>query len=145
MNINSTAIKRKSVTPKQVVLTVSEHKIQQRIVKMLRIKNCITICSDVTIALMFMGRNQKARMGFISYIQSQGLTKGQSDLIVISKKEVIFVEIKKWGIGKTGNIIGKTKQTPDQVEFQKEIESRGFKYFLINSPQKEEELYSYVS
>ena len=144
MSINDTSIIYKSKTEPVKKVTVTEHQIQQRVVNCLRRLNCITICSDATIALMFMGRNQKARMAFIKYIQSQGLTKGQSDLIVITKKEVIFVEVKKWSIGKKGNVIGKTKQTDEQVNFQKEVQSRGFRYFLIDSPEAETELYTYV-
>jgi len=94
---------------------------------------------------MFFGKNQKARLSYISYAKGQGADSGVSDLVAITKKEAIFIEVKKWGIGKTGKVIGRTKQSPEQINFQKTVEERGFKYFLINDPEVETELYNYIN
>ena len=52
-----------------------------------------------------------------------GLLSGVSDLIVVMKGKVIFVEVK--------NDIG--RQSEKQVLFQKQVENLGFKYHLVRS------------
>lgn len=123
---------------------MNEHDLQKRIVQCLRIKGCTTVCTDMPLALMFYGKDQKKRISYINYINGQGFTKGQSDIIVIKNGKVIFVEVKKWSIGKNGKVIGKTKQSTDQIEFQRKIEEQGLTYILIDSPDKEQELYDLV-
>jgi len=52
-----------------------------------------------------------------------GLLSGVSDLIVVMKGKVIFVEVK--------NDIG--RQSEKQILFQKQVENLGFKYHLVRS------------
>jgi len=52
-----------------------------------------------------------------------GLLSGVSDLIVVLKGKVIFVEVKN----------DKGKQSPKQVLFQQQVENLGFKYHLVRN------------
>lgn len=52
-----------------------------------------------------------------------GLLSGVSDLIVVLKGKVIFVEVKN----------EKGKQSPKQILFQKQVENLGFKYYLVRN------------
>ena len=52
-----------------------------------------------------------------------GLLSGVSDLIVVMKNRVIFVEVK--------NEIG--KQSPKQKTFEKQVRKLGFEYFLVRN------------
>lgn len=122
-----------------------EHAIQERIVNYLRVKQCITICGDMPIAHMFLGKDIPKKVVFNNYIVKQGYTKGQSDLIAVNGGQVLFIEVKRWNIGKKGQAIGKTKQEPEQIEFENKIKANGLKYFLIDSPEKEQELYDLVN
>ena len=50
-----------------------------------------------------------------------GLLSGVSDLIVVLKGKVLFIEVK--------NATG--KQSPNQIKFQKQVENLGFNYYLV--------------
>ncbi len=50
-----------------------------------------------------------------------GLLSGVSDLIVVLKGKVLFVEVKN----------EKGKQSPKQILCQKQVEDLGFKYYLV--------------
>jgi len=52
-----------------------------------------------------------------------GLLSGVSDLIVVLKGKVIFVEVK--------NDVG--KQSEKQIKFQQQVENLGFKYYLVRN------------
>ncbi|MCP4159848.1 MAG: VRR-NUC domain-containing protein [Deltaproteobacteria bacterium] len=52
-----------------------------------------------------------------------GLLSGVSDLIVVLKGKVLFVEVKN----------EKGKQSPKQILFQKQVENLGFKYYLVRN------------
>ena len=52
-----------------------------------------------------------------------GLLSGVSDLIVVLKGRVIFVEVK--------NDVG--KQSEKQIKFQQQVENLGFKYYLVRN------------
>ena len=52
-----------------------------------------------------------------------GLLSGVSDLIVVLKGRVIFVEVK--------NEVG--KQSEKQIKFQQQVENLGFKYYLVRN------------
>lgn len=52
-----------------------------------------------------------------------GLLPGVSDLIIIHKGKVIFVEVK----------LPNNKQQPNQIEFQQRVTEQGFKYFVVHS------------
>ena len=73
---------------------MKEHDIQKQLVQYLRLKGWVTICSDMTIGSIFLGRNQKQRMAFFNYCKGQGLTKGQPDLIAIKGNQIFFIEVK---------------------------------------------------
>ena len=55
--------------------------------------------------------------------KSAVIEKGASDLIVIMKGRTIFVENKS----------KKGSQSPDQIEFQKKVESLGYQYHVCKS------------
>ena len=55
-----------------------------------------------------------------SNLKKQGVLAGVADLIVVKKNKVIFLELK----------VGKNKQSDYQLEFQKQVEDLGHKYFL---------------
>ena len=52
-----------------------------------------------------------------------GLLSGVSDLIVVLKGKVLFVEVKN----------EEGKQSPKQIRFQQQVENLGFKYFLVRN------------
>ncbi len=52
-----------------------------------------------------------------------GLLSGVSDLIVVLKGKVLFVEVKN----------EKGKQSPKQILLQKQVENLGFKYYLVRN------------
>ena len=129
-----------------------EHSFQEATVAGLRRLNCITVNTDVMFAMKFLGNNQTLRLRFWNYARRQGYTNGTSDVIVIMQNEVLFVEIKRpttYKISeKTGKRIIDKKggvQKEDQKIFQKAIEEMGHKYFLIDSDQKRQDLYTYIS
>lgn len=88
--------------------------------------------------------SNNVRLG--AFWHAMGKLKGFSDLIIFNTKakELYFVEMKSFKIGKKGNFIGKTKQSPEQIEFQKMVEAMGFKYFLIDDPTAEDKFFNYV-
>jgi hypothetical protein len=52
-----------------------------------------------------------------------GLLSGVSDLIVVLKNKVMFVEVKN----------EKGKQSPKQILFQQQVEKLGFEYHLVRN------------
>ena len=52
-----------------------------------------------------------------------GLLSGVSDLVVVLKGRIIFIEVK--------NAVG--KQSPNQKRFQKQVENLGFPYHLVRT------------
>ena len=50
-----------------------------------------------------------------------GLLSGVSDIIVVLKGEVLFIEVKNH----------KGKQSANQIKFQKQVENLGFNYYLL--------------
>lgn len=56
-------------------------------------------------------------------LKATGVVAGVSDLIIVRKNEIIFVEVKT----EAG------KQSKEQKDFQKNIEKLGFKYLLVRS------------
>lgn len=59
-------------------------------------------------------------------LKSEGVLAGVSDLIVISEKKVLFIEMKT----DTG------RQNKNQKEFQQKVEKLGFSYFLCRSVEE---------
>ncbi len=106
---------------------MKEHEIQKQIVEYFRFKSYVTVCTDVMAALGYLQGNK--RFAFIKHYKDIGYTKGQSDIIVIKKNKVIFIEVKS----KLG------RQSDEQKQFQMLIEKAGIEYLLarsINDVQK---------
>lgn len=101
----------------------SEHDLQKQVVTIFRLKKFLTIDTDVMDALKFLGNNQTKRLAYIQEHNNRGYTKGQSDLIIVGKKKIAFVELKT----STG------RQSPEQKVFQKEIIKLGFDYYIIRN------------
>ena len=59
-----------------------------------------------------------------------GLLSGVSDLIVVLKGKVIFVEVKN----------DKGKQSEKQILFQKQVENLGFEYHLVRNLKSFQEI-----
>ena len=74
--------------------------------------------------IIFSVPNERAG-GFIAMkdLLLTGLLSGVSDLIVVLKGKVIFVEVK--------NDVG--KQSEKQIKFQQQVENLGFKYYLVRN------------
>lgn len=73
-------------------------------------------------------KTANVRQGAI--LKREGLLAGVSDLIIVIKNKVFFVELK--------TLTGKGRQSESQKAFQKEIESRGHTYLLWDSWEKVE-------
>jgi hypothetical protein len=56
-------------------------------------------------------------------LKATGVVAGVSDMIIISPKKIIFIEVKT----ETG------KQSPDQKDFEQKVKSMGYDYFLVRS------------
>lgn len=65
------------------------------------------------------GKNAKEQM----YKKMIGLKSGVSDLIVIMKERVIFIEVKD----ETGN------QSENQMCFENDVQDLGFEYYVVRS------------
>ena len=52
-----------------------------------------------------------------------GMLPGVSDLIVVTKGKVLFVEVKDY----------KGIQRPNQVDFENKVKALGFEYYLVRS------------
>ncbi len=94
----------------------SESRIQQEIVMWFRNKFCLRH-HDPRSLIMSIPNEGKPDL------VKTGLYPGASDLIVIHKGEVLFVEVK--------NQIG--TQQPKQELFQSHVESMGYRYILVRS------------
>ena len=95
-----------------------ESLIQQSIVEYLRIKHIF--CFSCPNGMLLGGRNNFALMGML---KKEGLLPGVSDIIIVTKKEILFVEIKT----------EKGVMSDNQKDFQKQIESLGYKYLIWKS------------
>ena len=58
-------------------------------------------------------------------MNAEGLRKGAADLVVMGKDKLFFVEMK------TGD--KKSKQEPDQKEFEQIVSNLGFNYYICRS------------
>lgn len=103
--------------------TIKEHDTQKAIVRLLRIAGCTIIGSDVMDGLKFFTDADRRRYAFINHHKEMGYTKGQPDLIFVFKNRVYFAEMKT----ATG------KQSPEQKEFQKQLEAAGQVYLVWRS------------
>lgn len=99
----------------------TEHKLQEQVVKLLKMNNFCVINTDVMISLRFL-HTQKDRILFIQSEKRMGYTKGQPDCVVYNKNGIFFLELKN---GKKGSL------SKEQKEHQKNITELGHKYIVI--------------
>ena len=90
-----------------------ESQFQRAIVKYLRLRNifCFSVPNGVRLTTI------QSRIAV-----AEGLLHGVSDLIILTPNKVTFAEIK--------NPNGKGRQSDNQKEFQKKVESLGFEYLI---------------
>lgn len=65
----------------------------------------------------------KNKFAMLAMLKSEGFRLGSSDLVIVLKEKVLFVEIKT----ETG------KQSDNQKEFQRDVEALGYEYLLWKS------------
>lgn len=107
---------------KRTVANYGESQFQRAVVRYLRLRNifCFSIPNGVHLTTI------QSKIAV-----AEGLLHGVSDLIVLIPNKVIFAEIK--------NPNGKGKQSDNQKEFQKTVESLGFEYFIWDNWDKVEQ------
>lgn len=104
---------------------MSEHKLQYNIVELLNYYKIMFIQTDVMGGLAYFSHTDGRRYAFIAHHKKMGYRKGQPDLVLILPKETVYVEVKDKG-----------KQTPEQLDFQREVEARGQRYLVWDSIEK---------
>ena len=65
----------------------------------------------------------KNKFALLAMLKREGLMNGVSDLVIVTKEKVLFVEIK----------VQNGKQSDSQKEFQKQAESLGYTYLVWRS------------
>lgn len=96
-----------------------ESKIQQEIVIWYRNNNLNS--NNIIFSVPNEGKSATEQM----YKKATGMLSGVSDLIVIEKDRILFIECKD----ETG------KQRENQITFQNKIEANGFNYHLVRTLQ----------
>jgi len=99
----------------------SESRIQQEIVMHYRNNYCLAHHSPRHI-IFSVPNERKDKKEQMKMIQT-GLFAGVSDLIIVRKNEVVFVEVKD----------DKGRQSEKQKKFQKMVEELGHRYILVRS------------
>lgn len=99
---------------------MTEHQLQKLICNLLSYAGIYFFETDVMDGLKFCG-SEKQRLAFINHHKAMGYKPGQSDLVIILPKRIVFVEIKN---GKVG------RQSEAQKKFQKVVESNFFEFQL---------------
>ena len=94
---------------------MSEAQIQHRIVQAIQALGHVVFSVPNEAA----GNNQRRQMHMVS----MGLRSGVSDLVVVSYKRVVFLEVKT----------PKGSQSDKQARFQREVEARGHEYYIVRS------------
>jgi len=124
---------------------MTEHDFQTNIVNTLKQMN-VLVFSIPNGQSLLSKIPYRQRFFMMSYLKREGLYTGASDLIVVNKGKVYFVEVKaptEYTVSKkTGKrIISKAggKQSDAQKKFQAEIEKEGLPYVLIDSHKTFEE------
>lgn len=102
-------------------MKVSEAKIQQEICVWFKNNYCLKHHKPQS--LIFSVPNEREGIQMMRKLIQTGLMSGVSDLIVIHKGQVLFVEVKT----ATG------KQSPKQKEFEDKVKQQGFKYYLVRN------------
>ena len=94
----------------------------------------MTMQNETIIRKSIMDELKKSGWFVIYFLQMGfGQYKGMSDLMCMRDGQVVFVECKT----ETG------KQSPEQVQFQKDCESRGVRYILARSVYDVKDLLNY--
>lgn len=104
----------------------SEHNFQKVVVQYLRAHEFLVINSDVMDGLKFLANDTNKRMCFISEHKQRGYTKGQPDIIAVSKDGVWFIELKT----ESG------RQSPEQKQWQQVLTAWGHNYIVVRSIQE---------
>lgn len=73
--------------------------------------------------VIFSVPNERSGYLQMKVLLATGLLSGVSDLIVVLKGRVLFIEVK--------NLIG--KQSDNQKKFQFQVETLGFRYYLVRN------------
>lgn len=107
---------------KRTVANYGESQFQRAVVRYLRLRNvfCFSIPNGVHLTTI------QSKIAV-----AEGLLHGVSDLILVTPNKVTFIEIK--------NPNGKGKQSENQKEFQKKVESLGFEYLIWDNWDKVEQ------
>lgn len=107
---------------KRTVANYGESQFQRAVVRYLRLRNvfCFSIPNGVHLTTI------QSKIAV-----AEGLLHGVSDLIVLIPNKATFIEIK--------NPNGKGKQSENQKEFQKKVESLGFEYLIWDNWDKVEQ------
>ena len=104
---------------------MTEHQLQKLICNLLEYSGIFFFETDVMDGLKFCG-SERQRLSFINHHKQMGYKKGQSDLIIVLPKRIVFVEIKN---GKEG------RQSEEQKKFQKIVESNFHSYEIWRNIQ----------
>lgn len=99
----------------------SEHKIQQEIVMWFRNNYCLNHHNPKCLIFSVPNDGKIASEQIVKI--ATGLLKGVSDLIVILPSRVLFIEVK----------IQSGVQKPEQIQFERDVSSLGFEYYLVRS------------
>lgn len=100
--------------------TLTEHTIQSQIVQYLRFNKIF--CFSVPNGIFFNSSDKLKSYAYFNKLKSEGFLQGVSDLIILIKKRAIFVECKRQSKS--------SKQSTEQIEFEKEIKRLGFEYYV---------------
>lgn len=98
----------------KVTNNLSESEIQRQICEWLEYHNCFFTRIN--------NQGNYSKKGDF-YYKNKYQKNGIADILVIKKGIITFIEVKS----KTG------KQSEEQIQFQKEVESQGAKYLLVKS------------
>lgn len=99
----------------------TESRIQQEIVMYFRNKYCLSHHYPKRI-IFSVPNERKSNKERLRMIQT-GMHAGVSDLIIVDENEVVFIEVK----------IPTGKQSVNQLEFERNVKSLGYRYILVRS------------
>lgn len=99
---------------------MTEHQLQKLICNLLSYAGIYFFETDVMDGLKFCG-SEKQRLAFINHHKAMGYKAGQSDLVIILPKRIVFVEIKNGKIG---------RQSEEQKKFQRVVETNTHQYLI---------------
>jgi hypothetical protein len=100
---------------------LTEHAIQSQIIQYLKFNHIF--CFSVPNGIFFNSNSKKGGYSYINKLKAAGFLKGVSDIIILLKNRAIFVECKRLNEKIS-------KQTKEQKEFELEVKSLGFEYYI---------------